>query len=55
MGAVAGGCNRQQICIVDRAGAAGILAVLGGAFGAVTGFLFGKFKSNRALIYEAAV
>lgn len=55
LGAATGGCNSQQICIIGRGEAAGIGAVAGGAFGAIGGFLFGKLKSKRTLIYEAGV
>jgi len=47
----ASGCN--QGCWFNRGDVALAGAVVGAGFGALGGFLFGKLKSKRALIYEA--
>jgi hypothetical protein len=50
IGAVSG-CDRG--CWFDKGDLAAAGAVVGAGFGALGGFLFGKLKSKRALIYEA--
>lgn len=53
LGAAAGGCDPQSFCIIDRGGVAGILGVAGAIGGAITGFVVGKLRQKKVLIYEA--
>jgi hypothetical protein len=51
--ASATGCGGQQFCILRSSDLAAVGAVVGAGFGALTGFLFGKLKPKRVLIYDA--
>jgi hypothetical protein len=53
LGAATGGCDPQSFCIVGRGGVAGILGVAGASVGAITGFVVGKLRQKKVLIYEA--
>ena len=53
LGAATGGCDPQSLCIIDRGGASGILGVAGAIVGAITGFVVGKLRQEKVLIYEA--
>ena len=53
LGGATGGCDPQSFCIIDRGAAAGILGVAGASVGAITGFVVGKLRQKKVLIYEA--
>ena len=49
-GAASGGCT--QFCIIGRGEATAILGVGGAGIGAITGFVVGKLRQKKVLIYE---
>jgi hypothetical protein len=52
LGAAGGGCDPQSFCIIDRQGTSIILGVAGAIVGAITGFVVGKLRQKKVLIYE---
>jgi hypothetical protein len=53
LGAATGGCDGQFLCFGGRGVFAGILGVAGAGVGAITGFVVGKLRQKKVLIYEA--
>jgi hypothetical protein len=51
LGATSNGCSRN--CFVGRGASTALGAVFGGGIGAIGGFLIGKAKHKRVLIFEA--
>jgi hypothetical protein len=52
LGAAAGGCHPGDIFCTTRGETAAILGVLGAGIGAITGFVVGKLRQKKVLMYE---
>lgn len=52
LGAAAFGCNSGGFICFSRAEAAGLTAVVGASVGAITGFVIGKVRHKKTLLYE---
>ena len=52
LGATAFGCNSGGFICFSRTEAAGFTAVVGASVGAITGFVIGKVRHKKTLLYE---
>ena len=52
LGAATGGCDANDFCVTDRGDIAAVLGVLGAGIGAITGFVVGKLRQKKVIIYE---
>jgi hypothetical protein len=52
LGAAAGGCNPRSFVCFTRAETAGATALVGASVGAITGFVIGKVRHKKTLLYE---
>jgi len=52
LGAAIGGCDPNAFCTIGRGGSAALLGVLGAGIGAITGFVVGKVRQKKVVIYE---
>jgi hypothetical protein len=52
VGAATGGCDPNAFCIIGPGGSAALLGVLGAGIGAITGFVVGKVRQKKVVLYE---